>query len=225
MVVHDVRARHEDGRFSNGGKLGERRGAAPAEDDIRRRHEKGHIINIVHHVKSGFLPAGEAEFVAHILRHALYAALARGMDEPERALLAVHGKSDHACDGLVHLRCAKTAPHGNDKRFVLRDAERAARGALIRTHEAKAHGRSGHDNLFGVLIVLPCLGKADHDLIHALFELARRETGRGIALMHDGGDAELCRLMQHRVADIPAGTDNDVRLKLLDNLPARGAGL
>jgi 2-oxoglutarate ferredoxin oxidoreductase subunit beta len=48
-----------------------------------------------------------------------------------RPLRAVHGESDHARDGLVHFRCAETAPNGNDERFVLRDAERAARGENI----------------------------------------------------------------------------------------------
>lgn len=190
MVIHHVRTGNEDRRFADGGELRKRGRAAPAEDDVRRCHEKRHIINIVHHVKPGFLPVGETELFAHILRHALYAALARRVDEPEGTPRAVHGESDHARDGLVHFRCAETAPNGNDERFVLRDTERAARGALIRAHEAETHGCAGHDDLFGVFIVLPRLGKADHDLIHALFQLACRKAGLGVALVHDGGDAQ-----------------------------------
>ena len=146
------------------------------------------------------------------------------MNEPEGALRAIHGKSDHTRDDLIHFRCAKAAPNGHNERFVLRNAERAARGALIRTHEAKPYGRSGYDDLFGVLIILPRLGKADHDLIHALFQLARCETGLGVALVDERGDTKLRRLMKHRIADISAGADDDVRLELLDDPPARGSG-
>ena len=36
--------------------------------------------------------------------------------------------------------------------------------------------------------------------------------------MHDGGDTELRRRLEHGVADIAAGADGDVRLKVLDDL-------
>ena len=60
--------------------------------------------------------------------------------------------------------------------------------------------------------------EADEDAVDRAGEHLRRQAGHGVGLMHNGRDAELRRRLEHGVADIAAGADDDVGLEVLDDL-------
>ena len=66
--------------------------------------------------------------------------------------------------------------------------------------------------------MLLALLEADEDAVDRAGEHLRRQAGHGVGLMHDGRDAELRRRFEHGVADVAAGADGDVGLKVLDDL-------
>ena len=66
--------------------------------------------------------------------------------------------------------------------------------------------------------MLLALLEADENAVNRAGKHLRRQAGHGVGFMHDGRDTELRRCLEHGVADIAAGADGDVGLKVLDDL-------
>ena len=139
------------------------------------------------------------------------------MDERERRVRD-GGARDERRHDLVHVRRTERAPDRHDQRLVRVEPELALGLRLGAGRERAAHRRAGDDDLFLLAVVLLALLEADEDAVDRAGEHLRRQAGHGVGLMHDGRDAELRRRLEHGVADVAAGADGDVGLKVLDDL-------
>lgn len=66
--------------------------------------------------------------------------------------------------------------------------------------------------------MLAALLEADHDPVHMVRKKLCRKSGDGVALVDNGWYMEFVRGGKYRVADVAAGTDNDIGLEGADDL-------
>ena len=78
-------------------------------------------------------------------------------------------------------------------------------------------GSSPSPSPFGVLVVVPAFGEADHDPRCSVCDHPGRQTGHGVGLVDGRGHAAFGSLLEHRVGGVAAGSDDDVGPELLED--------
>ena len=112
MVVRHIGRRDEDAGRAGSADLIAGGAARPADDDIRRRHDSGHVVNILPDVQRRTVFPVHA-VVHDTLRHPLLAEAAGGVDVVEGEVVGLLQRH-HVRDGLVHDLRALTAEGGDD---------------------------------------------------------------------------------------------------------------
>ena len=212
MVGHIGRGHHDDG-LCHIGQLRYGGGAGPAQHQVRRGHDPGHIKNILPQVH---LARGKVRGrLRQLFAHAGIVHLPGAVQQME-ALGSVQ-KGDQLRHDAVHMARAQGAPHGDHQLFILGQTQLPLGLGLGIGRELAPHRGAGDDDLLRLGVILAALLKAHHDAVHQLGQHFGGQAGDGVALMDGGGNVELGSGLQHRVAHIAAGADDGVRLKVTDN--------
>ena len=154
--------------------------------------------------------------------HILDPPLSGGVDHAEGPVL--HGQGDHGRHGLVHLRGAQAAPHGNHQLFPGSNTQLFSRCRLFPAGEIQPDRSAGDHHLVGMAVVSPGLLKAHHDPVCFILQHFGGKARLGVTLVDHGGNTQSRRSGEHRVAHIPSGADDHVRLEFTQNPLGRRDG-
>ena len=214
VVVGDVGGGDDDAGHARGLDLVEGGRAGPGYDQVRRRHELGHVVDVFPHFQIGMGLQIHA-LLLHVVGHPPPAVGAGGVDVmPGGAVFALDGHE--AGDDLVHFPGSEAAPGGQDQRALVQ-TEGLSGLVVPGVEELLPHGHAHDLDPVRVFIEIPALLEADHDPVRAVGGHAGGEARHGVGLVHGGGDAPLCPLPQHGVGGVAAGADDHIGLEVPDD--------
>ena len=212
MVVRHVGRRHKYRRNAERRQLAERGRARAADNEVGGAHDSRHVVDVLAHVERGML--GDLQpVIVHPLLHRLPADLADAVDMVKGLLRAL--KRQKLRHRAVHRVRPEAAPERDDELAPVVHAELFLRLLLADREEVAAHGRTGHDHLFGVLVVRAAVLKANHDAVAVGLQLSRRQPRHDVRLVHRRGDARLCAVAHEWIARVAAGADDQVGVKII----------
>ena len=213
MVIRHVRRRDQDSGFAHIGQFCQCRGTCPAQDQIGRGHHTRHIINVFAHLDAAVLGT---DSLGLNCRACLLPVAAADRVNHAKILLIAHQRQQF--DKLfIHVPRAQRAPYRHDQ-LVVDIHSQLSLGRFLRVRGKRAaHRRSGNSDTFGIRVGRTAFLKADHNAIDMPGQQLCCQPGDSVRFMHERRNMHARGLHQHRIADIAAGTDHRVGLKLLND--------
>ena len=218
MVVGDIGGRHDQRRDPQCRQLADGGGPRPAEHQIRRPHDGGHIIDVLPHLQRRVVRQVHPLLLQQLQQHRI-AILSGAVDVVERFLGRLQRQEVRHLP--VHARGPQGPPEGHKQGPAVFHAQAALGLCLRQMEEVPPHRRTGDDHLLRVAVVLPAGLKPHHDPVREGLQHLRGEAGHHVGLVNGRGDPRLGSGLHHREAGVSPRSDDHVR----PELPQNGPGL
>ena len=204
---------HQHRRLGDGGQLRDGGGTRPAQHQVGRRHNQGHIIDILPHLNAAALQL--QPLPGNCLYHPAVIP-ARTVDMvPRRTGVTLVG--DKVYHLMVHSLRPKGTPVGQQQGAVVRKPQLLPGLLAGVLEEISPHRSAGDHHLRGVVVVAAALLKANHHPVYHLGQGLGGQAGHRIGLMHRGRDPPLGRRIHNGVRGISPRTHHQVGLELIQN--------
>ena len=208
VVVGDIGRGHDHGGLSDGGQLRQGGGPASAEDQVRRLHHRGHVVDIFPDLQV----LGQSLPVQRLGHRGKIPACAVDVVEGS----AVGGsQAEILRHVLVHPLGPQAAPIGQHQRPVVCDAQGRTGLLAVQLEKVAPDRGARHHHPLRVLVVGAGGLIAHHHAIRDFRQPLGGQARHSVGVMHRRGDAALGGLVDHGIGGVAAGPHHEVGLKVI----------